>query len=94
MYRLYKSLVVSILLYGRETWAFHVDIERRMQTCENNVSASPIRSTRPTSASGTWMQQLLVHKSPYWRSSNEECWLGLDTSPGTILCARLFSRAC
>ncbi|KAH3691561.1 hypothetical protein DPMN_190804 [Dreissena polymorpha] len=35
---------------------------------------------------------LLSHKNPYWRPANDESWLGLDTSPDTSLCARLFSR--
>ncbi|KAH3790362.1 hypothetical protein DPMN_168560 [Dreissena polymorpha] len=32
-------------------------------------------------------------RAPYWRPSNDESWFGLDTSPGTTFCARLFSRA-
>ncbi|KAH3832309.1 hypothetical protein DPMN_105591 [Dreissena polymorpha] len=36
--------------------------------------------TRPTSTSGIRLQHLLVHKSPYWRSSNDASWLGMDTS--------------
>ncbi|KAH3786457.1 hypothetical protein DPMN_164602 [Dreissena polymorpha] len=35
---------------------------------------------------------MLVHNSPYRRPSNDKSWLGLDTSPGTTLRARLFSR--
>ncbi|KAH3831532.1 hypothetical protein DPMN_104801 [Dreissena polymorpha] len=38
-------------------------------------------------------QHLLVYKSLYWRLSKDERWLVSDTSPGTTLCARLFSRA-
>ncbi|KAH3867793.1 hypothetical protein DPMN_030930 [Dreissena polymorpha] len=32
------------------------------------------------------------HKNLYWRPSKDESLLGLDTSPGTTVCARLFSR--
>jgi hypothetical protein len=34
-YKLFKSLVVSILLYGCETWTLHADTERRIQAFEN-----------------------------------------------------------
>ena len=34
-YRLYKSLVVSILLYGCETWTLLADTERRIQAFEH-----------------------------------------------------------
>ncbi|KAH3845318.1 hypothetical protein DPMN_087597 [Dreissena polymorpha] len=37
--------------------------------------------------------QLLAHKRPFRRPSNDESWLGLDTSPGTNLCARLCPKA-
>ena len=33
-YKLFKSLVVSILLYGCETWTLHADTERRIQAFE------------------------------------------------------------
>ncbi|KAH3865850.1 hypothetical protein DPMN_028894 [Dreissena polymorpha] len=34
-YRLFKSIVVSILLYDCKTWTLHADTERRMQTFHN-----------------------------------------------------------
>ena len=34
-YRLFKSLVVSILLFGCETWTLHADTERRIQAFEH-----------------------------------------------------------
>ena len=33
-YKLYRSLVVSILLYGCEAWTLHADTERRIQAFE------------------------------------------------------------
>ena len=33
--RLYKSLVVSILLYGCESWTLLADTEKRLQAFEN-----------------------------------------------------------
>ncbi|KAH3786431.1 hypothetical protein DPMN_164538 [Dreissena polymorpha] len=51
-YRLYKSLVILILMYGRETWTLNVDKERRVQAfehkCRRRCAASPTWSKRPT----------------------------------------------
>lgn len=38
-YKLYKSLVVPIPLYGCETWTLLAETERDIQTSENNLSA-------------------------------------------------------
>ncbi|KAH3803802.1 hypothetical protein DPMN_132070 [Dreissena polymorpha] len=43
MYRLYESLVVSILLSGCETLTLHADTERRVQALELDMS----RKTAP-----------------------------------------------
>ncbi|KAH3721416.1 hypothetical protein DPMN_064339 [Dreissena polymorpha] len=54
-YRLFKSLEVSILLYGCEAWTLYADTERRTHLnikVSEDCSASATRSTRPTSTSG------------------------------------------
>ncbi|XP_052234666.1 uncharacterized protein LOC127847071 [Dreissena polymorpha] len=35
-YRLHKSLVVTILLYGCDTWTLHADTKRRIKAFEHN----------------------------------------------------------
>ena len=50
-FKLYKSLVTSILLYGCETWTLLADSEKRIQAfktkCLRNFSLCPTWSTRP-----------------------------------------------
>ncbi|KAH3801765.1 hypothetical protein DPMN_155427 [Dreissena polymorpha] len=53
---IYKSIVVSIILYGCETWTLHADTERRRHLNINvseDCSVSSTRNTRPTTTSGT-----------------------------------------
>jgi hypothetical protein len=42
-FRLYRSLVVSILLYGCETWTLLVDMERRLQAFETKCLRTLLR---------------------------------------------------
>ncbi|PIK48870.1 putative melanophilin [Apostichopus japonicus] len=42
-FRLYKSLVVSILLYGCETWTLLAESERRIQTFETRCLSKLLR---------------------------------------------------
>ena len=44
-YKMYKVLVVSILLYGCETWTLLAETERRIQTFENKCLRKLLRIT-------------------------------------------------
>ncbi|KAH3886418.1 hypothetical protein DPMN_010425 [Dreissena polymorpha] len=66
-YKLYKSLLVFILLYGCLARAKNAGIRDLNINVSEDCSASPIRSTRPATTSGTVRQHLLAHKSPIWR---------------------------
>ncbi|KAH3863645.1 hypothetical protein DPMN_026633 [Dreissena polymorpha] len=83
-YRPYKSLVVSILLRVLDASQGH-----KMQCLQRMLCISDMEHK---TNNYIWnMTSRLV--GLYWRQSNNQYWHGLDTSPGTTLCARLFSRA-
>ena len=47
-FKLYKSLVTSILLHGCETWTLFADSVKGIQAFKTKLSISPTWSTRPT----------------------------------------------
>ena len=55
-FKLYKSLLTSILLCGCESWTLLADSEERIQAfetkCMKKLLLSPTRSTRPTTGCG------------------------------------------
>ena len=78
-FKLYKFPIISILLYGCETWTLLADSERgiysRLSTPSawGNFSASPTWSTRPMTGCGAWSTSLWVHRNLFWWLSSGDC---------------------
>ena len=66
-FKLCKSRVTCILLYGCETWTLLADSEKRIQAFETdawgNFSASPTWNTRPTTGCGAISTSLWVNNN-------------------------------
>ncbi|KAH3721523.1 hypothetical protein DPMN_064452 [Dreissena polymorpha] len=89
--RLWKSSTISFPKQAHAlqvTRSFHPtvllrDLDTRYGSLNTSVyedcTASPTKSLITTNTSGTWQQHLLTHESPFFRLSNDESWLALDT---------------
>ena len=55
-FKLYESFVISILLYGCETWAVIADSEKRIQTFETKCLRKLLRISYLEHKTGDWMR--------------------------------------
>ena len=79
MFKLYKSLVTSILFY--ETWTLLADSDKRNETkCLKNFSTSPTWGTRPTTGCGVRSITFWVHRKLVWQLSRDWNLHGSDKS--------------
>ena len=71
-FKLYQSLVTSILLYSCETWTLLADFKKKKRSrlskpsAWENFSASPTWSTRPTTRWGARSTAIWVNRDPFW----------------------------
>ena len=95
-YRLYKSLVVSILHYGCEPGRYSPKQNERSKPSSTSACAdccaSHTWSTRRTSTCGTQQRHSWDPRNPSWQLSSDASLSGSVTSPGTTPCARLYFR--
>ena len=74
-FKLYKSLVISILLCGCETWTLLADFEKRIKAfktkCLKTFSSSPTWSTKSTTGCGARSTPLWVHGNLFWQLSRD-----------------------
>ena len=74
-FKLHKSLVTSILLYGCETWTLLADSEERIQAfktkCMRSFSASPTWSTTPMTGCRARSTSLWVQRNLFWQLSRD-----------------------
>ena len=76
LFKLYKALVTSILLYGCETWTLLADPEKGSRLSKpkarRHFSVFPTLSTRPTTACGARSASLWVHRDLFWNCQETE----------------------
>ena len=96
-FKLYKSLVTSILIYGCETWTLLADSEKGSKlskpSARGNFSASPTWSTRPTTVCRARSTSLWVHRNLFWQLSGDRNVHGSGMSHTTTASQKLFFGA-
>ena len=72
-FKFYKSLVISILLYGSETWTLPADSDKRIQAfktkCLRKLLCISTWSIRPTTGCRTSSIALWAHRNLFWQLS-------------------------
>ena len=58
--KLYKSLVLSVLLYGCETWTLNAELEKRIQAFENKSHRKILRISYTERKTNEWVKQQIT----------------------------------
>ena len=87
--KLFKSLVVSILLYGWKGWTLTADLERRIQTFEHKCYRRLLSISYTEHRTNEVVRQQVTNyaasKNHSWPRSSDGNWLGMATSPVSYL---------
>ena len=88
-FKLYKSVVASILLFGCEIWTLLANSEKRIQAFETKSLRKLLRmshwSTRPTTGCGARSTPMRVHRNFFWQPSRNRNLHGSGMSHATTV---------
>ena len=84
-FKLYDSLLNSILLYGHKTWTLFADSEKKDRGFRNQVPRQTSRTwiTRSTTGCRARSVSLWVHRNLFWRLSRDGNMHGTGMSHAT-----------